>query len=195
MGRWAVRTQPPMATGTLSQTSTIPYHTIPYHTMPFHTVPYHTIPYHTVPYHTIPYHTIPYHTIPDHTIPCHAILCHTIPYHTIPYHTIPWVCYRRRNQWLRLALALFCVPLIWLARVTVPYHTIPYHAMPCHTRPNQTRPYRGFCYRRHIRMHHDHPPCYCRILSTKAGTARLGWIDCVTNYYMSFILPLAAELN
>ena len=20
------------------------------------------------------------------------------------YHTIPWVCYRRRNQWLRLAL-------------------------------------------------------------------------------------------
>ena len=42
-------------------------------------------------------------------------------YHTtIPYHTIPWVCYRRRNQWLRLALALFCLPLIWLARV-VPY--------------------------------------------------------------------------
>ena len=36
---------------------------------------------------------------------------------TIPYHTIPWVCYRRRNQWLRLALALFCLPLIWLARV------------------------------------------------------------------------------
>ena len=35
--------------------------------------------------------------------------------------TIPWVCYRRRNQWLRLALALFCLPLIWLARV--PYHT------------------------------------------------------------------------
>ena len=33
------------------------------------------------------------------------------------YHTIPWVCYRRRNQWLRLALALFCLPLIWLARV------------------------------------------------------------------------------
>ena len=31
--------------------------------------------------------------------------------------TIPWVCYRRRNQWLRLALALFCLPLIWLARV------------------------------------------------------------------------------
>ena len=26
-------------------------------------------------------------------------------------------CYRRRNQWLRLALALFCLPLIWLARV------------------------------------------------------------------------------
>ena len=34
-----------------------------------------------------------------------------------PYHTIPWVCYRRRNQWLRLALALFCLPLIWLACV------------------------------------------------------------------------------
>ena len=33
------------------------------------------------------------------------------------YHTIPWVCYRRRNQWLRLALALFCLPLTWLARV------------------------------------------------------------------------------
>ena len=31
--------------------------------------------------------------------------------------TIPWVCYRRRNQWLRLALALCCLPLIWLARV------------------------------------------------------------------------------
>ena len=31
--------------------------------------------------------------------------------------TIPWLCYRRRNQWLRLALALFCLPLIWLARV------------------------------------------------------------------------------
>ena len=28
-------------------------------------------------------------------------------YHTIPYHTIPRVCYRRRNLWLRLALALF----------------------------------------------------------------------------------------
>ena len=33
------------------------------------------------------------------------------------YHTMPWVCYRRRNQWLRLALALFCLPLIWLACV------------------------------------------------------------------------------
>ena len=32
-------------------------------------------------------------------------------------HTIPWVCYPRRNQWLRMALALFCLPLIWLARV------------------------------------------------------------------------------
>ena len=27
------------------------------------------------------------------------------------------MCYRRRNQWLRLALALFCLPLIWLACV------------------------------------------------------------------------------
>ena len=27
------------------------------------------------------------------------------------------MCYRRRNQWLRLALALFCLSLIWLARV------------------------------------------------------------------------------
>ena len=30
---------------------------------------------------------------------------------------MPRLCYRRRNQWLRLALALFCLPLIWLARV------------------------------------------------------------------------------
>ena len=36
-------------------------------------------------------------------------LYHTIPYVTGIYHTIPWVCYRRRNQWLRLA---------------IPYHTI-----------------------------------------------------------------------
>ena len=27
------------------------------------------------------------------------------------------LCYRRRNQWLRLAVALFCLPLTWLARV------------------------------------------------------------------------------
>ena len=33
------------------------------------------------------------------------------------YHAMPWVCYRRRNQWLRLALASFCLPLMWLARV------------------------------------------------------------------------------
>ena len=46
----------------------------------------------------------------------------TITYHTIP--TIPWVCYRRRSQWPRLALALCCLPLIWLARVV--YHTIYY---------------------------------------------------------------------
>ena len=31
--------------------------------------------------------------------------------------TMPWVCYRRRNQRLRLALASFCLPLTWLARV------------------------------------------------------------------------------
>ena len=31
--------------------------------------------------------------------------------------TIPWVCYRRRNLWLRLALALSCPPLILLERV------------------------------------------------------------------------------
>ena len=31
--------------------------------------------------------------------------------------TIHRVCYRRRDQWPRLALALFCLPLIWLARV------------------------------------------------------------------------------
>ena len=38
----------------------------------------------------------------------------------LPYHTIPWVCYRRRNQWLRLVLALFCLPLMWLA----PYNNL-----------------------------------------------------------------------
>ena len=31
--------------------------------------------------------------------------------------TMPWLCYRRRNQWLRLAIASFCLPLTWLARV------------------------------------------------------------------------------
>ena len=33
------------------------------------------------------------------------------------YHGFSSVCYRRRNQWLRLALAPFCLPLTWLARV------------------------------------------------------------------------------
>ena len=37
-------------------------------------------------------------------------------YHAMPL-VIPWLCYRRRNQWLRLALASFCLPLTWLARV------------------------------------------------------------------------------
>ena len=184
---------------------TIPYHTIPYHTIPYHTIPYHTIPYHTLPtlptiplptylpylptipyhtYHTIPYHTIPYHTIPYHTIPYHTIPYHTIPYHTIPYHTIPWVCYRRRNQWLRLALALFCLPLIWLARVVyllvgvaegwggrrghaypcvglghamlaLRRHTIPYHTIPYHTIPYHTIPYHTIPY--HTIPHHTIP--------------------------------------
>ena len=62
--------------------------------------------------------------------------------------TMPWLCYRRRNQWLRLALASFCLPLTWLARVvTMPHiqfmpqfsfspttfssvHTSSCHAMP-----------------------------------------------------------------
>ena len=35
---------------------------------------------------------------------------------------MPWVCYRRRNQWLRLALALFCLPLTWLPRVAYLAH-------------------------------------------------------------------------
>ena len=61
---------------------------------------------------------------PSHTstMPYHAIrllgprpLVHL--HRPLPYHTIPWVCYCRRNQWLRLALALFCLPLIWRARV------------------------------------------------------------------------------
>ena len=47
-----------------------------------------------------------------------AFHCYTfLSASTHAVHTIPWVCYRRRNQWLRLALALFCLPLMWLARV------------------------------------------------------------------------------
>ena len=91
------------------------------------------------------YHTIPYHTISHHTTPYRGCCCRrrnrarrtfgssfAIPYHgcttvdaTSGYvWTIPWVCYRRRNQWLRLAL---------------PYHTV---AIPsCHTIP-------WVCYRR-----------------------------------------------
>ena len=45
-------------------------------------------------------------------IKTYSKFCHT------PYR----LCYRRRNQWLRLALAL-------------PYHTIPYHTIPYHTIP------------------------------------------------------------
>ena len=35
----------------------------------------------------------------------------------LPCHAMPRVCYRRCNQWLRLVLASFCLPLTWLARV------------------------------------------------------------------------------
>ena len=61
---------------------------------------------------TIPCRAIPYHAIPCHAMPCHAIPCHAIPYHTIPCHTIPY-----HGCAIRLALALFCLPLIRLARV------------------------------------------------------------------------------
>ena len=61
------------------------------------------------PYHTIPYRTMPYH--------------HAIPYHT----TTPWVCYRRRNLWLLLALPYLpvatvgsTIPYLWL-RLALPY--------------------------------------------------------------------------
>ena len=82
-------------------------------------------------------------------------------YHTIPYHTIPWVCYRRRNQWLRRALALFCLPLIWLARVVyltyveaTPYphkrdsfwvFLMAQHRIPLHTKHMVKRVLRGWC--------------------------------------------------
>ena len=58
-----------------------------------------------------------------------VVVHHTMPYRqfsSAPCRTIPsqtsaapyqWVCYRRRNQWLRLALASFCLHLTWLARV------------------------------------------------------------------------------
>ena len=47
-------------------------------------------------------------------------MCLQIATWSAPTSTMPWVCYRRRNQWLRLALALFCLPLIWLT-CCVPY--------------------------------------------------------------------------
>ena len=92
----SARTQPLTATGAPSQTSTIPYHTIP----------------------------------TDMVARCRLLAAHgptpCLSVRTQPLtatgapsqtSTIPWVCHRRRNQWLRLALALFCLPLMWLARV------------------------------------------------------------------------------
>ena len=70
------------------------------------------------------YHTIPYHRLPSDIVPIRSWTWTPrrpgIRHRHLPYHSIPWVCYRRRNQWLRLALALFCLPLIWLARVVYP---------------------------------------------------------------------------
>ena len=126
---------------------TIPYHTIPYHTIPAahghwcaFTDLYHTIPYHTPLYQGNLLATVLFQRTPFTEGCAGAISLAPWPsiarsqlkkmYHvsvdlfgtgqvsvTDIYHTIPWVCYRRRNQWLRLALALFCLPLIWLARV------------------------------------------------------------------------------
>ena len=99
------------ATGAPSQTSTMPCHTP--QCLPSGTVPIRSWT-RTLRRPGICHRHLPYHTI----------------YHAIPCHTIPWVCYRRRNQWLRLALALFGFPLIWLARVVyltyveATYHTI-----------------------------------------------------------------------
>ena len=66
----------------------------------------------------------------DKQCPCHAVCLVTLSLSEAGpgrfggqvsvidiYHTLPWVCYCRRNQWLRLALASFCLPLMWLARV------------------------------------------------------------------------------
>ena len=60
--------------------------------------------------------------------------CHTIPYHG---------CATVDDQWLRLALALCCLPLTWLARVVYllvgvaePYHTyfvLVHRPLPHHT--------------------------------------------------------------
>ena len=106
--------------------------------------------------------------------------------------TIPWACYRRRNQWLRLALALFCLPLIWLARVVyltyveatvfgVGMHVgcdgcnndgarARDHTMPCHTIPYQTMPYHNTPY--HTKPYHTIP------YHTMYGIA---YLACLTN--------------
>ena len=99
----------------------------------------------TIPYHTIPYHRLtepatakcsrgPGRVARSRLLAAHGARSYlsvrtqppmatyytkAIPYHTgahrpLPYHTM--VCYRRRNQQLRLVLALLCLPLIWLAR-------------------------------------------------------------------------------
>ena len=72
-------------------------------------------------------------------------------------HTIPWVCYRGRNQWLRLALASFCLPLMWLARVVYllvgvaegPYHNEETDAMQGGT-PQRRRSPRSNSSERHV---------------------------------------------
>ena len=79
-------------------------------------MPCQAIPCHAMPCDTMPCHTTPHHAVPCLSVPCHALPQRAMPCHAMPCHAMPWVCYRRRNQWLRLALASLCRPLTWLAR-------------------------------------------------------------------------------
>ena len=55
-------------------------------------------------------------------------------YVQIFWHTIPWVCYRRRNQWLRHIILCHTIPYHTMAYHTIPYHTMSYHGCCCRKR-------------------------------------------------------------
>ena len=94
-----------------------------------------------------PIHACRYHALPCHAMPCvpsHAACM--AARHPSQTSTMPWVCCRRRNQWLRLALASFVLlrclrgacsqrlimraymDFVWDRRLWRGW----YHAMPCH---------------------------------------------------------------